>query len=480
MDETNVTKMETFEDFNKVIQSNTSGDGIEADAQQDNMSIADILRQTANAFLRDKYLQGFEFHEDYQLYYNPVSGYYYDQNTALFYHPSTNCYYYYNNQTDSYVYYTRIPCEHIWTDKLAERKAVAMLGESFAAGMTQDEVDVFECLNSLLKVVLQIFDRNGVDCDILDDEISTHIQGERMDYAPCVRIIEKTSGVLHVVTITGAKIGTTLDCEIRLSSEQFSTSECSAVINYNETEQKYFMTVNGNDSEVFRNKLKVDMDEVIVIDHGDEWKFGEQEFLAHIHYGTNTCGSCEPGLIKHDHIILPESDNNSLAGKISKETLRRRNLRNMKKQYGIFDDGEEHYRCKYQKKERNLLDRTTEDKDKSIYANCSAKPLPGMIAASTNIPPSSTKVLNESNRGFNMLQRMGWKQGTGLGRKEDGITEPVISEVRPNRAGLGLKNEIKFELSKKQDKKQHLLEITRQRFQKAEIFAVDNDESDTN
>uniref|UniRef100_A8P4N4 Uncharacterized protein n=2 Tax=Brugia TaxID=6278 RepID=A8P4N4_BRUMA len=43
--------------------------------------------------------------------------------------------------------------------------------------MTQDEVDVFECLNSLLKVVLQIFDRNSVDCDILDDEISTHIQG---------------------------------------------------------------------------------------------------------------------------------------------------------------------------------------------------------------------------------------------------------------------------------------------------------------
>ncbi|EJW80959.1 hypothetical protein WUBG_08133 [Wuchereria bancrofti] len=318
--------------------------------------------------------------------------------------------------------------------------------------MTQDEVDVFECLNSLLKVVLQIFDGNNVDCDILDDEISTHIQEERMDYAPCVRIIEKTSGVLHVVTITGAKIGTTLDCEIRLSSEQFSTCECSAVINYNETEQKYFMTINGRDSDVFRNKLKVNIDEVTVIDHGDEWKFGEQEFLIHIHYGTNTCGSCEPGLIKNDHIILPEPDNNFSTGKISKETLRRRNLRNMKKQYGIFDDGEEHYRCKYQKKERNLLDRNTEDKDKSIYANCSAKPLPGMIVASTNITPSSTKVLNESNRGFSMLQRMGWKQGTGLGRKEDGITEPVISEVRPNRAGLGLKNEIKFELSKKQDK----------------------------
>ncbi|EJW79205.1 hypothetical protein WUBG_09887, partial [Wuchereria bancrofti] len=79
MDEMNVTRMETFEDGNEIIQPNTSGASIEADAQQDNMSIADILRQTANAFLRDKYLQGFEFHEDCQLYYNPVSGYYYDQ-----------------------------------------------------------------------------------------------------------------------------------------------------------------------------------------------------------------------------------------------------------------------------------------------------------------------------------------------------------------------------------------------------------------
>lgn len=55
----------------------------------------------------------------------------------------------------------------------------------------------------------------------------------------------------------------------------------------------------------------------------------------------------------------------------------------------------------------------------------------------------------------------------------------VISEIRPNRAGLGLKNEVKFEMSKKQDEKQYLLEITRRRFQKAEIFPADDDESNT-
>ncbi|MCP9260833.1 hypothetical protein DINM_003981 [Dirofilaria immitis] len=500
-------------DVNEFIQPNTSEITIEADAEQDNMSIADVLRQTANEFLRDQYLQGFEFHEDCKLYYNPMTGYYYDQSrdhrilehvpsnyyimiavtlayhfkdTALFYHPSTNCYYYYDNQADSYVYYTRIPCEHTWTDKLAERKAVALLGESFAAGMTQDEVDVFECLNSLLKIVLQTTDNDSFDCDVLNDEISIYIQEERMGYAPCVRIIEKASGALHVVTITGARIGSASDCEIQLSSEQFSENEYSAVISYNETEQRYFMTVKGREPVIFRNKIKIDMDEVAFIDHGDEWQFGEQEFLAHIHYGTNTCGSCEPGLLKTDHVIISELDYNPLAGKISKETLRRRNLRSMKKSMAFLifscQDEEERYRCKYQKKERNFSCNNAENKDKSIYANCLAKPLPigilEMIATTIDKLPSSAEMLNESNRGFGMLQRMGWKQGTGLGRREDGITEPLTSKVRPNRAGLGLKNEVKFELSKKQDKRQHLLEITRKRFQKAEIFAMADDGQD--
>ncbi|VDO77969.1 unnamed protein product, partial [Onchocerca flexuosa] len=99
----------------------------------------------------------------------------------------------------------------------------------------------------------------------------------------------------------------------------------------------------------------------------------------------------------------------------------------MKKQYGIFDvgsDEEERYRCKYQKKERNLFCNNAQNKDDSIYANCLAKPLPGVTAASTDMISPLT-MLNESNRGFGMLQRMGWKQGTGLGRREDGITEPV-------------------------------------------------------
>lgn len=56
------------------------------------------------------------------------------------------------------------------------------LGESFVAGMTQDEVDVFECLNSVLKIVLRMSDSGNFDCGVLDDEISTHIQGTSFSY----------------------------------------------------------------------------------------------------------------------------------------------------------------------------------------------------------------------------------------------------------------------------------------------------------
>ncbi len=35
------------------------------------------------------------------------------------------------------------------------------------------------------------------------------------------------------------------------------------------------------------------------------------------------------------------------------------------------------------------------------------------------------KPLDKSNLGLKLLKNMGWKEGQGLGKKEDGIKEPV-------------------------------------------------------
>ncbi|XP_075430244.1 RNA-binding protein 5 isoform X2 [Ascaphus truei] len=47
--------------------------------------------------------------------------------------------------------------------------------------------------------------------------------------------------------------------------------------------------------------------------------------------------------------------------------------------------------------------------------------------------------LDNSNIGNKMLQAMGWKEGSGLGRKSQGITAPIQAQVRARGAGLGAK-----------------------------------------
>eukprot|EP00882_Tetradesmus_deserticola_P003079 GHRQ01003268.1.p1 GENE.GHRQ01003268.1~~GHRQ01003268.1.p1 ORF type:complete len:397 (+),score=163.19 GHRQ01003268.1:119-1309(+) len=54
---------------------------------------------------------------------------------------------------------------------------------------------------------------------------------------------------------------------------------------------------------------------------------------------------------------------------------------------------------------------------------------------------STAVAIDASNKGFQMLQKMGWK-GKGLGRKEDGLIEPVKAGVEAGvRLGLGKQQE---------------------------------------
>ena len=45
-------------------------------------------------------------------------------------------------------------------------------------------------------------------------------------------------------------------------------------------------------------------------------------------------------------------------------------------------------------------------------------------------------ISDKSKYGYRMLEQMGWKEGKGLGLKEDGSTEHVKIHKKPDNSGM--------------------------------------------
>ena len=112
---------------------------------------------------------------------------------------------------------------------------------------------------------------------------------------------------------------------------------------------------------------------------------------------------------------------------LNKEAARKKELKEMRKKYGIRNDGllEEGGRSDARAKSY---------KDRAVQRR---------VQKGSDNPHEKTEVsdvdssIRSSNKGFKMLSRMGWSEGGGLGKDQQGRVEPVRAEVRTERAGLG-------------------------------------------
>ncbi|XP_056168853.1 uncharacterized protein LOC115680808 isoform X2 [Syzygium oleosum] len=59
------------------------------------------------------------------------------------------------------------------------------------------------------------------------------------------------------------------------------------------------------------------------------------------------------------------------------------------------------------------------------------------IGRESNSLARSAEAIDSSNRGFQLLKKHGWKEGTGLGVFEQGRLEPVEAHLKNNKRGLG-------------------------------------------
>uniref|UniRef100_G3MRU7 G-patch domain-containing protein n=1 Tax=Amblyomma maculatum TaxID=34609 RepID=G3MRU7_AMBMU len=214
-----------------------------------------------------------------------------------------------------------------------------------------------------------------------------------------------------------------------------------AELRYSEEQGGYLLKDLQSQAGTSLNGVALEQGQESLVQHMDRLQLGAIELEAHIHKGTNTCTRCEPGLMD-----APSSQQESQrASSPSSETKRRAQLKKLKAKYGL--QGME-YAVK--NPPRGYQDRAQERR--------------GTVGSKfpherESEPASVDRPLAQDNIGFKLLNKMGWKEGVGLGKHEQGATEPVKVSSKNTRTGLGHTG------PKIEDQRTHILSKTRERYQ---------------
>ncbi|KAK6015882.1 g-patch domain protein, partial [Ostertagia ostertagi] len=276
-------------------------------------------------------------------------------------------------------------------------------------------------------------------CESTSEEEDERIQmreDERFSQPPLLRIMDSKNN-LHVVTICGGVVGRQSGCDILVDDPSISRVS-SKLLEFVFVPESNSFVVNklSDKGHVMLNDYELLANDEREIEHGDILRFGKEFLRVHVHFGNNTCPGCEQGLLTPETTAVSQSVTVPHG-----ETARRRNMKALKAMYGINDYAESARTPSYgpdraAKRRRLVGSEIDVNKDGSIadpnniYAGCAAKPVPGAVVVSKL---DSVKPLNEANKGFRLLQSMGWKEGEGLGKDGTGRQAPVCSLINFSR-----------------------------------------------
>lgn len=150
--------------------------------------------------------------------------------------------------------------------------------------------------------------------------------------------------------------------------------------------------------------------------------------------------------------------------------LHKENLQKYKLQQGILDIGaakDQSYRDRA--KERRLkygeVDPVPVNRSKERYVREMEKQ--ASITQTYQASTIASQPISEGNIGNKLLQKMGWKAGSGLGKTNQGRTEIIEAEQRNSTAGLGSKSSAAF-AGPGDDYKTYIKKKMKQRYEEAE------------
>eukprot|EP00088_Acartia_fossae_P070667 TRINITY_DN9533_c1_g1_i2.p1 TRINITY_DN9533_c1_g1~~TRINITY_DN9533_c1_g1_i2.p1 ORF type:complete len:650 (-),score=158.06 TRINITY_DN9533_c1_g1_i2:198-2114(-) len=481
-------------------------------------SLAEDIREAAEDALIQ---QGMVLEETSGLYYDYKTGYYYDAEKGLYYDGNSGTYLKYNQETKQYEVDSSLPEEEIIAQKeLARRKeemrrhkvkkrklstsssnsqestsqsnTVGKSGKTSKSnssagqdsklsnssdGSTNSKSSVNGAPSSSDKLSVNgAPSSNNINQLSVKEEVQSEDEELLESSIPCIRLCVVQSedervqvGSLYIVTCKGGTIGSKgshevllpdLGCSKLHAKFAFHTATCSYTLK--DLGSRNGTWVNGKRLSAAKEESKS-----VVVGHRTMIQIGKTRLCCHVHPGGETCRECEPGLILKE--IKTE---NGVNGGPPKEILRKIELKEMKAKYAIGVGLEEDK--KHPANNKLYVDRAQERRHVHGVDPLNAK----------TETASLDQAISNKNKGFKMLEKMGWVEGGGLGKEKDGIKEPVKVEQRAAQSGLGSSSG-NFVLNKtaKEQKKNEIWKKTQKRFTKLPVLdafkAQESDEEES-
>uniref|UniRef100_A0A4W6D2K4 RNA binding motif protein 5 n=1 Tax=Lates calcarifer TaxID=8187 RepID=A0A4W6D2K4_LATCA len=334
-------------------------------------------------------------------FYDESSGYYYDPQTGLYYDPNTH--YYYNSQTQQYLYWdsekqTYVPAP---SDTNAGQNDNA--SGSAATGSKESKEGKEKKEKPKSKTAQQI----AKDMERWAKSLNKQKENFRSSFQPISQEERKEAAAADAgYTLFEKKQAGSLDRLMpempRGLEEEPPTSSCGLVAAYSGDSDPEEGGAEPDSGDIGQDKLT-------------DWK-------------KLACLLCrrqfpnKESLIRHQQL--------SDLHKKNLEVLRRSKLTEAELEELERKETEMKYRDRAaERREKYGIPEPPVPKKKKFN-----QPPPVI-----NYEQPTKDGLNSDNIGNKMLQAMGWKEGKGLGRNQQGITAPIEAQLRTKGAGLGTK-----------------------------------------
>ncbi|KAL0869834.1 hypothetical protein ABMA27_006042 [Loxostege sticticalis] len=381
-----------------------SGWDISKDSEQ-SKSIADQVKEVAQSALQQS---GMVYVESAGMYYDYKTGYYYNSELGLYYHTDTGCYYYYSDEKQNFVF-------HSYPDRSAVAANVALAAhEKKKAKKHKKDRKTEDDIDSLTKNLSQVSLRGQTALDA----VAKH-------HPPCMRVIVKETtltklkvGSLYLVTKDGGTIGREGDHHAILLRDH-NVSRNHLDIRYDLAGRTYLAMDLGSKNGTILNGMRMSESQVVSkpmeIIHGSILQLGETKLLCHIHPGKDTCGHCEPGLLMETQEKEKQAAYTRTCSVQKQHQLELARLKN-----------------KYAPQPKAIEETAYNDRAQARRTTVGSS----HHAEKTQSTDLDTFIEPE-NKGFKLLEKMGWSKGEGLGKDNQGNTEPIPLVSNEGKVGLG-------------------------------------------